>query len=127
MKRTVLLLGSAIVLALAMAKTAPAQPILYEFTGLPGDAGTCKWFDDNLNADRSVGALTHETDLLYNRLTLPVDQDVRIGGSATTNEGDQVVDYGISSRRICSTAEAIYGPTPEPSSTASATPLPHTT
>ena len=123
MKRIALLVGTAFVLALATAQTAPADPILYEFTGLPGNAATCKWFDDNLNADRSVGGLMRETDLLFNRLALPVDRDVRVGGSATTNEGDQVVDYRVGSRQICSTAEAIYG-TPAPSSSESPQPQP---
>ncbi len=115
MKRSALFLGTVLSVGLAIPERAPAQPILYQFTGLPGNAATCKWFDDNLNADRGVGALTQQTDLLYNRLGLPVDRDVTVGGSATTAEGDRVVDYRIGSREICSTAEAIYGPTPEPS------------
>jgi hypothetical protein len=124
MKRTALLFGMLFAMSLATVQTAPAQPILYEFTGLPGSAATCKWFDDNLNADRSAGSLVQQTDMLYNRLALPVDRDVAVGGSATTNAGDQVVDYRIGSREICSTAEAIYGPTPEPSSSASPQPQP---
>ena len=124
MKRTALLLGTLFAISLAMVQTAPAQPILYAFTGLPGSAPTCKWFDDNLNADRSVGSLARQTDMLYNRLALPVDRDVAVGGTATTNEGGQVVDYRVGSREICSTAEAIYGPTPEPSSSASPEPQP---
>lgn len=124
MKRTALFLGTLVAIGLAMAQTAPAQPILYEFTGLPGSAAGCKWFDDNLNADRSVNSLTQQTNMLYNRVALPVDRDVAVGGSATTNEGDQVLDYRIGSRQICSTAEAIYGPTPEPSGSASPQPQP---
>lgn len=124
MNRTPLLLAVSFATALAMAQPAPATPILYEFTGLPGSAVSCKWFDDNLNTDRNVGTMVQQTDMLYNRLALPVDRDVAVGGSATTNEGDHVVDYRIGSRQICSTAEAIYGPTPEPSSSASPQPQP---
>lgn len=89
--------------------------ILYSFTGLRGNVDTCKWFDDNLNADRSEGTMTHQTDLLYNRIALPPDAPVTIGGTAVTNEGSQLVDYNLSGARICSTAEAVYGPTPSPS------------
>lgn len=124
MKRTALLLVTIFAISLAMAKTAPATPILFAFTGLPGSAAGCKWFDDNLNGDRSEGSLVQQTDMLYNRLALPVDRDVAVGGSATTNEGGTVVDYRIGAREICSTAEAIYGPTPEPSTSANPQPLP---
>jgi hypothetical protein len=90
--------------------------ILYSFTGLRGGAvDTCKWFNDNLNADRSVGTMTRQTDLLYNRIALPVDANVTVGNTAVTNEGGQVVDFKLGSATICSTAEALYGPTPEPS------------
>ena len=51
-------------LMLLAAGGASASPILFVFTGLRGGAAdTCKWFDDNLE-DRSVGALTRQTDLL---------------------------------------------------------------
>jgi hypothetical protein len=94
---------------------APAQTIMYSFTGLPGGAAdACKWFDDNLT-DRSIGALTRQTDLLYNRVALPVDTPVAIGGTATTEQGEALVDFKLGSRTICTAAEAIYGPTPEPS------------
>lgn len=124
MKRTALVLGMVFALGLAMAKTAPAQPILFQFTGLPGNAATCKSFEDNLNADRSEATLVQQTDLLYNRIALPVDLNVSVGGSATTNAGDQVVDYHVGSRQICSNAEVIYGPTPEPSSSDTPEPQP---
>ncbi len=95
---------------------APAQTILYTFAGLPGGAAdTCKWFDDDLNNDRSVVALTRQTDLLYNRVALPVDTPVAVGGTATTAEGEALVDFKLGPRTICTAAEAIYGPTPEPS------------
>ncbi len=104
----------AAIAALACA-AASAQTIMYSFTGLPGGAAdTCKWFDDNVT-DRSVGALTRQTDLLYNRVALPVDAPVTIGGTATTAEGEALVDFKLGSRAICTAAEAIYGPTPEPS------------
>jgi hypothetical protein len=90
--------------------------ILYSFTGLRGGAiDTCKWFNDNINADRSVGTMTRQTDLLYNRIALPVGENVAVGNTAVTNEGEQVVDFKIGSATICSTAEALYGPTPSPS------------
>jgi hypothetical protein len=118
MKRsTALAIGSLLAATAAVVTAAPAQPILYTFTGLPGSAATCKWFDDDLNADRSVGALTQQTDLLYNRIALPADLNVNPGATAPTNAGDTVVDYRVGSRTICSTVEALYGPTPEPSET----------
>lgn len=90
--------------------------ILYSFTGLRGGAvDTCKWFDDNLNADRSVGTMTRQTDLLYNRIALPVDANVTVGNTAVTAEGGQVVDFKLGGATICSTAEALYGPSPSPS------------
>jgi hypothetical protein len=89
--------------------------ILYSFTGLRGNVDTCKWFDDNLNADRTEGTMTHQTDLLYNRVALPPDAPVTVHGTAVTNEGGQLVDYNLSGATICSTAEAVYGPTPSPS------------
>jgi hypothetical protein len=95
---------------------APAQPILFTFTGLPGAVDTCKWFDDNLE-DRSLVALTRQTDLLYNRIALPAGTDVTVGGTATSAAGDQLVDYKLGPKTVCSTARAIYGPTPEPSPT----------
>ena len=103
----------AVMMSLA-AGAAPASPILFVFTGLRGGAAdTCKWFNDNLT-DRSVGALTRQTDLLYNRIALPVDQDVTVRGSATSDEGEQLVDFQLSSATICTAGEAIYGPTPSP-------------
>ena len=59
----------AAIVALA-AGAARAQTILFTFTGLPGAVDTCKWFNDDLT-DRSVEALTRQTDLLYNRVALP--------------------------------------------------------
>ena len=89
--------------------------ILYSFTGLRGNVDTCKWFDDNLNADRSVGSMTHQTDLLFNRIALPPDAPVTVRGTAVTNEGGQLVDFDLSGATICTTGEAVYGPTPSPS------------
>jgi len=113
-------LAFALMVALA-AGAASAQTILYTFTGLRGPADTCKWFDDNLN-DRSLDALTRQTDLLYNRLPLPAGDDVTVRGSAVTSQGEQLVDFDLKSSVVCTAAEAIYGPTPSPS--ASATSLP---
>jgi len=93
---------------------ASAEPILYEFTGLPGDAHTCVWFNDNIT-DRSIPALKEQTDLLYNRVALPAGENVAIGGTATSQQGEALVDFHLGSRLICTTAEAIYGPTPSPS------------
>jgi hypothetical protein len=103
------------------AGAASAQTILYTFTGLRGAVDTCKWFDDNLN-DRSIGALTRQTDLLYNLIALPAGAPVAIGGTATTDQGEQLVDFRLNSATICSTAESIYGPTPMPST--APTPMP---
>ncbi|MBV9055844.1 MAG: hypothetical protein JO078_10790 [Candidatus Eremiobacteraeota bacterium] len=100
---------------------ASAETISYTFTGLPGAVDSCKWFDDNLN-DRDIGSLTRQTDLLYNRVALPVDQQVAIRGTALTERGEQLADFDLGKRTICAPASAIYGPTPEPSE--SPTPLP---
>lgn len=106
----------ALIVTLA-AGAASASPILFVFTGLRGGAAdTCKWFDDNID-DRSVAALTHQTDLLYNRIALPPDTDVTVRGTAVTNEGEQLVDFDLHSALICTAAEALYGPTPSPSPT----------
>ncbi len=101
---------------------ASAQTIVYTFAGLPGAVDTCKWFDDNIN-DRDVGALTRQTDLLYNRVALPPDQPVAIKGTAATDRGEQLVDFDLDKRTICAPASAVYGPTPEPTNQ-SPTPLP---
>jgi hypothetical protein len=93
---------------------APAESVLFTFTGLRGAVDTCQWFDDNLN-DRSVDALTRQTDLLYNRVALPVGAPVTIVGTATAASGDQLVAFKLGSTTLCSNAEAIYGPTPSPS------------
>jgi len=94
---------------------ASAQPILYEFAGLPGAAaGSCKWFNDNLT-DRSIPALTEQTDLLYNRVALPPGENVTVGGTATSEQGESLVDFHLGSRLICTAGEAVYGPTPSPS------------
>lgn len=112
----------AAIVAVASA-AASAQPILYTFTGLPGAVDTCKWFDDNLNSDRSIDSMTRQTDLLYNRIPLPAGANVAPGGHATSNAGDELIDYTLGSKTFCSTAEAVFGPTPEPS----ATPAPSST
>ncbi|HEY6325265.1 MAG TPA: hypothetical protein VIW73_01940 [Candidatus Cybelea sp.] len=115
MKRPMVVAAACAAIACLACAAAPAQTIMYTFTGLPGGAAdTCKWFDDNL-MDRSIGALKRQTDLLYNRLALPVDTPVAIGGTATTDQGEALVDFKLGSRTICTAAEAIYGPTPEPS------------
>ncbi len=105
----------AAIVAIASA-AAPAQPILYTYTGLPGAVDTCKWFDDNL-ADRSVDALTRQTDLIYNRIALPADAEIVVGGTATSLAGDQLVDFKLGSKTVCSSARAVYPPTPDPSTT----------
>ena len=95
-----------------------AEPILYTFAGLPGGAAdTCKWFNDDIT-DRSIPALTRQTDLLYNRVALPAGENVAVGGTAIGEQGEQLVDFHLGSRLICTTGEAIYG-TPSPSPTPS--------
>src|ERR1700729_969975 len=103
------------------AGTARPQPILFTFTGLPGAVDTCKWFDDSLT-DRSIGALTRQTDLLYNRVALPYGEPVTVRGTATTEQGEPLVDFDLRSKAVCPAAEAVYGPTPTPSE--SPTPMP---
>ena len=92
---------------------ASGETILYTFTGLRGAVDTCKWFDDNIN-DRSLDALTRQTDLLYNRIALPAGAQVGIRGTALTAQGEQLVDFQLPGATICTAAEAIYGPTPSP-------------
>lgn len=101
---------------------APAQTILYSFAALPGSVDTCKWFNDNLNTDRSIDALARQTDLLYNVMGLPAGAPVAVGGTATSARGSPLVDFKLGGKTVCTSSEAIYGPTPEPS--ASASPLP---
>ena len=96
------------------AASAPAATILYTYAGLPGPSDSCKWFDDNLT-DRSIDALTRQTDLLYNRVALPAGDAVSVAGTATTALGAPLVDFQLGSRNICTSAEALYGPTPSPS------------
>jgi hypothetical protein len=106
--------AAAFALMLASAgAAASAQPILYTFAGLRGTVTTCKWFDDDI-ADRSIDALTRQTDLLYNRIALPTGAAVAVEGTAVTAQGEQLVDFNLGSARICTAAEAVYGPTPSP-------------
>lgn len=106
-------------MVLLAAGAASASPILFVFAGLRGGAvDTCKWFNDNLD-DRSVNALTRQTDLLYNRIALPPETDVTVRGTAVSNQGEQLVDFDLGSALICTAGEAIYGPTPSPSPTSS--------
>jgi hypothetical protein len=121
MKRTTAAVTFAALLAVA-GGAASAQPILYTFTGLPGSAADCAWFDDNLNNNRDEGTMARQVDILYNRVALPAGEDVTLGGRAPTAAGDQVVDYKLGSRSICSTIGAFTEPTPEPST--SPTPMP---
>ncbi len=114
MKRTIAAAAAFAAIAVLTGGPAPAETILYSFTGLRGAVDTCKWFDDNID-DRSVAALTHQTDLLYNRITLPVDAPVTVRGKATSNAGEQLVDFDLHSQTFCAAAEALYGPAPSPS------------
>ena len=92
---------------------ASAQTILFTFAGLRGSVATCKWFDDNVT-DRSIDALTRQTDLLYNRIALPAGTTINVGANAVTAQGEQLVDLTLNSASVCTAAEAIYGPTPSP-------------
>ncbi len=138
MNRTTLLAAAfAAVVALA-GGVAPAETILYSFTGLPGGVDTCKWFNDNI-ADRSIGALTRQTDLLYNLIALPAGTAVTIGHTAraadlavahmlpngtgvtiatgSSDQAEELVDFKLGGKTVCTGADAIYGPTPSPSPT----------
>jgi hypothetical protein len=103
------------------AGAASAQTILFTFAGLRGAVDTCKWFDDNIN-DRSISALTRQTDLLYNSLALPAGAPVTVGRTAMTDQGEQVVDFRLNSATVCTAGEAIYGPTPTPAGSPTALP-----
>jgi len=115
MKRTTIAASAFALAACLAADAAPATTILYTFTALPGKSDSCKWFDDNLNADRSANALARQTDLLYNRLALPAGTDVTVEGTATTAAGAPIADFHLDGRGMCAGAEALYGPTPDPS------------
>jgi hypothetical protein len=121
MKRPSAAAAAFIALLLLAGGAASAQPILYSFTALRAAVDTCKWFDDNVT-DRSTGALVRQTDLLYNRLALPADEQIAVGATATTDQGEQLVDFGLHGRTVCTAAAAIYGPTPMPAE--APTPLP---
>lgn len=103
---------------------ASAQPILYTFTGLRGHVDACVWFNDNLNSDRDEATMARQVDLLYNRIALPVDENVTVGNTATTLAGGQVVEYQLGRATICSTIEALNGPTQEPSGPPTPMPTP---
>jgi hypothetical protein len=106
--------AAAFVLLVALgAGAASAETILYSFAGLRGAVDTCKWFNDNLT-DRSIGALTRQTDLLYNRVALRPGASVAVGGTAVSAEGEQLIDFKLDSATICTAAESVYGPTPSP-------------
>jgi hypothetical protein len=116
MKRRASLAVALVALAAAFGAAAPAtaQNIVYEFTGLPGGASECAWFDDNIN-ERSLDSLIRQTNLLYNRVALPPGQPIAISGTATTAQGAQVVQFDLGKRLICTGADAVYPPTPAPS------------
>jgi hypothetical protein len=122
MKRTPAAATLFVALLMGAGTAGSAQPILASFTGLPGAVADCKWFDDNLNTDRDVGSLTRQTDLLYNRIALPAGENVALGATATSAEGDELIDYKLGSKTVCSTAVAIYGSAAE--STETPKPLP---
>jgi len=123
MKRPTAAAAAFVAILAAAGGAASAQTILYTFTGLPGAVDTCKWFDDNLT-DRSIGALIRQTNLLYNRIALPAETAVTVRGTATTDQGEALVDFNLGSKTVCAPAEAIYGPTPEPSTAPSPTAMP---
>jgi hypothetical protein len=114
-RRSTIATAFALVVTIATG-AASAQQILYTFTGLRGAVNDCKWFNDYLT-DRSIDALTRQTDMLYNRLALPAGVPVTVVGTAVTEQGGQLVDFKLNSSEICTTAEAIYGPTPAPAAT----------
>ena len=103
----------AALIAIASA-AASAQPILYTFTGLPGPAATCKWFDDNLN-NRSIDALIRQTDLLYNSAALPPGKPVTVTATAMTADGGQIAQFSLNGRLLCTGAQALHPEMPEPS------------
>ncbi len=114
-----------VLLAAGAAHAQTQQTILFIYAALPGGAAdTCKWFDDNILTDRSIHALTRQTDLLYNRIALPFGEPVAVGGTATTLQGEPLVDFHLSNKTVCTAAEAVYGPTPEPSGSPTPMPVP---
>jgi hypothetical protein len=125
MKRRASLALALVALAAGFAGSGPAiaQSITYAFTGLPGNVSDCAWFDDNIN-DRSLDSLIRQTDQLYNRVALPPGQAVAISGTGTTAKGEQLVQFDLGRRLICTGADAVYPPTPSPQPTSSATPQP---
>jgi hypothetical protein len=122
MKRTSVTAAAFAVIIALVGITAPAQTILYSFAALPGSVDTCRWFNDYLNTDRSIDAMTRQTDLLYNKVALPAGAPVALGASATSARGSALVDFRLGGKTVCAGSEAIYGPTPSPAEAAS--PLP---
>lgn len=99
--------------------TVRADTIVYTYPALPGPVANCVWFDDNIN-DRAIDALIRQTDLIYNRATLPVGLNVAITQSATTAAGAQEVSFDVNRRLLCADSAAFHEePTPSPSPTAS--------
>ncbi|MGB8909354.1 MAG: hypothetical protein WCC84_11460 [Candidatus Cybelea sp.] len=114
-RQSAALAAFALMVALA-AGTASAQEIVYTFTGLRSAVDGCKWFNDNLT-DRSIDALTRQTDMLYNRLALPAGAPVTVVGTSVTEVGEQLVDFKLNSSQVCGPAQAIYGITSAPAAT----------
>jgi hypothetical protein len=113
MKRPSAALAAFALMVTLTAGSASAQEIVYSFTGLRSAVDGCKWFNDNLT-DRSIDALTRQTDMLYNRLALPAGAPVTVVGTAATEAGEQLVDFKLNSTQVCGPAEAIYGITSPP-------------
>jgi hypothetical protein len=116
MKRQSASLAAFALMVTLAAGTASSQEIVYSFTGLRGAVDGCKWFNDNLT-DRSIDALTRQTDMLYNRLALPAGAPVTVVGTAVTEAGEQLVDFKLNSSQVCGPAEAVYGTASTPATT----------
>jgi hypothetical protein len=86
---------------------APAETIAYSYAALPGPVSTCQWFDDNLN-DHSIDAIIRQTDLLYNRATLPPGVAVAVSQTGTSGRGDQLVQFDLHGRLLCAGAAALH-------------------
>ncbi|HEY1429787.1 MAG TPA: hypothetical protein VGF18_09450 [Candidatus Tumulicola sp.] len=107
----IVLCGIALGLATLPARS---ETIYFQFPALPGPVANCQWFDDNIN-DRSTDSIVRQTDLIYNRLALTPNTNVAITGSATTQKGEQVVQFDVAGRLLCAEATVMHPEVPEPS------------
>ena len=111
------MVAAGLALAAIVRGPAAAETIAYVYAALPGPVDNCKWFDDNVN-DHSEGPMIRLTDLLYNRAALTPQATVSVTQTETTARGDQVVQFNLNGRLLCTGAAALHPEITEASPTA---------